>query len=115
MTITRRKLLGVLPAISTVFVPAHQAEAKTDSSSRSVLGYELHDDESVYLLEKFARTLALKDETARHQAQEMFHKAEKLILGNQHVTGYGARLRWKACVEAHESGNKPPAFCRSGG
>ncbi len=114
MSITRRKLLGLLPAISAEFVPALRAEANSCTFSGLVLEYELHDDEGVYLLKKLARSLALKDQKARHEAQKLFHKAENLILDRQHVTGYGARLRWKAFVEAHENGNEPPAFCRKG-
>ena len=115
MSITRRKLLGLLPVISAAFIPTLRAEAKPDSTIRSVLGYRLHDDESVSLLKRYARSLALKDEEARHEAQKIFHRAENLILDNVQVTGYGARLRWDAFLEAHESGTKPPAFCRTGG
>ena len=114
MSITRRRVLGLLPAISALFFPGGKAEAEPDSFPRSVLGYELHDDESVYLLRRYARSLALKNKKARHEAQKIFHKAESLILDNVQVTGYGARLRWNALVEAHESGKKPPVFCRNG-
>ena len=113
MSITRRKALGFIPAISAALIPAFRTEAKPTVSSRLVLGYELHDDESLALLERYARSLALRDKKARLEAQKLFHKAEKLMLDNVHVTGYGFRLRWKALVEAYESGNKPPAFCRN--
>ena len=72
MSITRRKLLGLLPAI---LAPAFRAEAKPDSSTRSVLGYQLNDDVSVSLLKRYARSLALQDEAARWEAQMLFNNS----------------------------------------
>ena len=115
MKISRRTILGLFPFFAAGFVATTKAEAAVERPANQLLGYQLHDDHNVFLLKEYARSLALKDERARSEAQKMFHKGELLVLDNQQVTGYGARLRWKAFVEAHEAGNKPPPFCRNGG
>jgi hypothetical protein len=101
MSITRRKLLGLLPAISAAFIPALRAKAKPARSSRSVLGYELHDDVSVSLLKRYARSLALKDEKVRWEAQRMFHEAQLARRGGG-TLGHKLGYRHQDFVEAHE-------------
>jgi len=115
MSISRRKILKLFPIITAAFVPVIKAEVNTNHLSRHVLGYQLHDDHSVSLLSNYARSLALKDERVRGEAQKMFHKAEQLILDRQQVTGYGARLHWNAYLEAHENDTESTPKNRRGG
>jgi len=105
MFISRRKLLGLLPALATIFVPTLRAEAKPDWSTRSVLGYELHDDVSVSLLKRYARSLALQDEEARWEAQVLFHKAQ---LARERGGTMGMKLGslQRSIVTAHEQGRQ---------
>ena len=103
MSITRRKLLGLLPAISAVFVPATSAEAKPESSSSTILGYRLHDDVSVSLLKRYARSLALSDEKVRWEAQMMFHEAQ-LARRQGGTIGHKLGYRHRDFVAAHEEG-----------
>jgi hypothetical protein len=115
MYISRRRILGLLPFVPASLAPPITATAGSDRSPRHVLGYQLHDDHSIILLKRYARSLALQDERARFEAQKMFHKAEQLMLDRQQVPGYGAWLRWDACVKAHENDNQSPAKCQHGG
>jgi hypothetical protein len=104
MFMSRRKLLGLLPAVYAPFIPASRAMGKTARTSRSVLRYEFHDEVSVRLLKTYARSLALADNKARWEAQMMFHEAQ---LSRQRcgdtlpqILGY----RHNEFVEAHEQG-----------
>ena len=106
MTMTRRKLFGLLPAISAVFVPALKSESRPDISHRSVLGYELHDDVSVSLLKRYARSLALSDEEARWEAQMMFHEAQ-LARRQGGTEGHRLGYRHRDALEAYERGEEP--------
>ena len=103
MFVTRRKLLGLLPAISAVLIPATSAEAKPESSSSTILGYRLHDDVSVSLLKRYARSLALSDERVRWEAQMMFHEAQ-LARRQGGTIGHKLGYRHRDFVEAHEEG-----------
>ena len=104
MSITRRKLLGLLPAISAVLIPATSAEAKPESSSSTILGYRLHDDDvSGSLLKRYARSLALSNERVRWEAQMMFHEAQ-LARRQGGTIGHKLGYRHRDFVEAHEEG-----------
>ena len=103
MIVTRRKLLGLLPAISAVLIPATSAEAQPESSSSTILGYRLHDDVSVSLLKRYARSLALSNERVRWEAQMMFHEAQ-LARRQGGTIGHKLGYRHRDFVEAHEEG-----------
>ena len=103
MSITRRKFLGLLPAVSAIFVPATSAAAKPESLSRTILGYRLHDDVSVSLLKRYSRSLALSDERVRWEAQMMFHEAQ-LARRQGGTIGHKLGYRHRDFVEAHEEG-----------
>jgi hypothetical protein len=106
MTITRRKILGFFPFLTVGLIPSAKAEQPTQEPSGTVLGHQLHDEVSVSLIETYARSLSLKDEDARWEAQIMFHEAQ---LARQrggtlsHKLGY----RHKELLEAYERGEEP--------
>ena len=103
MSITRRKLLGFVPAISALFVPVFGVKAKPAKLERSCLGYLLHDDVSVSLLKTYARSMALEDKDARWEAQLMFHKAQIARQGGG-TMGHKLGSLHMEFVEAHEQG-----------
>ncbi|MFC1795727.1 hypothetical protein ACFL1V_01460 [Pseudomonadota bacterium] len=100
MSLLRRKFLQHLTAIIAGLPFAAKAVAQ-ESPKRTALGYTLHDDVSLSLLETYARSLALKDADARWQAQLMFHQAQVARQGGGtmgHTLGY----KHKAFVEEQE-------------
>ena len=103
MSITRRKLLGFVPAISALFLPVSRARAKPKAHERTCFGYKLHDDVSVSLLKTYARSLALEDDDARWDAQVMFHEAQLSRRGGGTMSHKLGSLR-REFVEAHEHG-----------
>ena len=103
MSITRRKLLGLLPVLSAGFIAAIKIEAKSKQSPDNVFGYQLHDDVSISLLRTYARSLALNDESARWEAQIMFHEGQ-LARRQGGTMGHKLGYRHDAFVEAYEQG-----------
>ena len=103
MSITRRKLLGLLPALSAGFMPALKAEPKPQQAAEILFGYQLHDEVSVSLLKTYARSLALEDEPARWEAQMMFHEGQ-LARRQGGTLGHKLGYRHNAFVDAHEQG-----------
>ena len=103
MSISRRKLLGFVPAISALFVPVARAKAKPTKIERTYLGYQLHDDVGVSLLKRYARSLALEDKDARWEAQMMFHEAQIARQGGG-TMGHKLGSLHREFVEPHELG-----------
>ena len=101
MPVSRRTVLGVLSALTAGFIPVVKARNQEQEPLRTVLGHRLHDDVSVSLLKSYARSLALQDESARWQAQVMFHEAQ---LARGGTLGHKFGSRHLAFLKAHESG-----------
>ena len=95
MSLSRRNLIQQLMAIIAGFPFAAESIAQ-ESPKRTVLGHTLHNDVSLSLLATYARSLALKDEDARWQAQKMFHEAQL--------------ARWGGGPMGHTLGSKHDAF-----
>ena len=94
MSITRRKFIKAVSALAVGITGLFKARPARPSTNREVLGYKLHDEVSVSLLETYARSLALEDKAARWQAQMMFHKAQLAREGGgtmSHKLGYQHR------------------------
>ena len=106
MFISRRRILGFLPALPGGFIPVAQADSKPPKPTNEFFGHQLHDDVSISLLRTYARSLALIDEKARWEAQMMFHEGQ---LARQRGGTEGHRLgyRHKEAVEAYERGEEP--------
>ena len=103
MPITRRKLLGLFPFLTVGLVPSVKAETPKQEPPGTVLGHQLHDEVSVTLLKRYARSLALHDEKARWEAQMMFHEGQ-LARQRGGTDGHKLGYRHKDFVEAHEQG-----------
>ena len=103
MTISRRKILGFFPFLTIGFIPAVKAEEPEQDSPRTVLGHQLHDEVSVSLLNRYARSLALGNEKARWKAQMMFHEAQ-LARQRGGTDGHKLGYRHRDFVQAHEQG-----------
>jgi hypothetical protein len=101
MSISRRKILGLLPALSAGFIPVAKADPKPLQTANEFFGHRLHDDVSVSLLTTYARSLALIDEKARWEAQMMFHEGQ-LARQRGGTLGHKLGYRHKDFVEAHE-------------
>lgn len=106
MSISRRKILGFFPFLAVGLIPSVKAEGPKQESPGTVLGHQLHDEVSVSLLNTYARSLALKDEDARWEAQMMFHEGQ-LARQRGGTLGHKLGYRHKAFVEAHETGRLP--------
>ncbi len=106
MNISRRKILGFFPLLTAGFFPVDKAQVKTDTAPKVVTDHQLRDDVSVSLLDTYARSLALKDEDARWEAQMLFHEAQLARRGGG-TTSHRLGYRHKHFVEAHETGNLP--------
>ena len=94
MSISRRKFVKATSILTIGFAALFKAKGVKSSTHRGVLGYQLHDDVSVSLLESYARSLALEDNGARWQAQMLFHKAQLAREGGgtmSHKLGYRHR------------------------
>ncbi len=109
MSVSRRKFLRIASTlgagISGLFVARRALPSPT--TERDALGYKLHDDVSVSLLNTYARSLALKDERARWRAQMMFHKAQ-LARDQGGTEGHKLGYHHAAFVDARER-DLPPA------
>jgi len=94
MSITRRKFIKAVSAFTVGIAALFKAKSGKPNTHREVLGYRLHGEVSVSLLETYARSLALEDKAARWQAQMMFHKAQLAREGGgtmSHKLGYQHR------------------------
>jgi hypothetical protein len=94
MSVSRRMFIKATSILTVGIAALFKAKAVKSSTHREVLGYQLHDDVSVTLLERYARSLALEDKAARWQAQMMFHKAQLAREGGgtmSHKLGYRHR------------------------
>ena len=76
MSISRRKFIRAASTFAIGFTAMFKAKGVKPASHNDLLGYKLHDDVCVSLLNTYARSLALDDERARWQAQMMFHEAQ---------------------------------------
>jgi hypothetical protein len=104
MSITRRKLLGLLPVLTAGFIPAIKAEPEPQPDT--IFGYRLHDEVSWSLLKTYARSLTLVDSDARWEAQMMFHEAQ-LARRQGGTEGHRLGYRHKEALEAYERGEEP--------
>jgi hypothetical protein len=101
MSISRRKFIRATSIFTAGIAALFTAKVVRPSTHREVLGYKLHDEVSMTLLERYARSLALEDNAARWQAQMMFHKAQLAREGGgtmSHKLGY----RHRAFVRKYE-------------
>ena len=106
MSISRRKLLAIFPMLTAGFIPAVKAQVESDGTPKAATDHQLHDEVSVSLLDTYSRSLALKDEDARWEAQMLFHEAQLARRGGG-TMGHRLGYRHKHFVEAHETGNLP--------
>jgi len=101
MTISRRTVLGVLSALAASVIPVVKARNAEQEPLRTVLGHRLYDDVSVSLLKSYARSLALQDESARWEAQVMFHETQLARCGGG-TLAHKLGSRHQAFLKAHE-------------
>lgn len=101
MPISRRTVLGVISALTASFIPGVETRTEEQDPLRTVLSHRLYGDVSVSLLASYARSLALKDESARWQAQALFHEAQLARRGGG-TMGHKFGSRYLAFLKAHE-------------
>ena len=115
MSISRRKIIGLLPVLAVGFGSATKAEQGNDGSPNHLFGHRLPDDRSMYCVRDYVRCLAIEDERTRKEALLMFYEAEQFVVRGQGVRGYGCRCRLGAFLDAQESDDLNTPRSRHGG